>query len=45
MTTGERGCESPYRSGLACLWDELYEEATWYSNPWVWVVSFARVAQ
>lgn len=45
MTTGELGTDSPYRGGYACLWDEIHDEvATWKSNPWVWAVSFKKVA-
>lgn len=45
LTNGERGAASPYRSGFACLWDDINaDRATWKSNPWVWVVNFNRVA-
>lgn len=40
MTTGELGIEQPYRGGFACLWDDINEEHTWKSNPWVWVYQF-----
>lgn len=44
LTSGERGALSPYRSGFACLWDEINaDRATWKSNPWVWVVEFKRI--
>lgn len=44
LTSGERGCLSPYRSGFACLWDEINaNRATWYSNSWVWRVQFERI--
>lgn len=44
LTTGERGASSPYRSGFACLWDDINaDRATWKSNPWVWAVSFKAV--
>lgn len=30
---------------FACRWDELYEKrAPWSSNPWVWAITFRRVA-
>jgi len=40
MTTGELGADSPYRGGFAVLWDDINEEHTWKSNPWVWVYQF-----
>lgn len=44
LTSGERGALSPYRSGFACLWDEINaDRATWKSNPWVWVIEFKRI--
>lgn len=44
LTSGERGCLSPYRSGFACLWDDInVNRATWYSNSWVWRVQFERI--
>ena len=44
LTTGERGADSPYRSGFACLWDDINaDRATWKSNPWVWAVTFKEV--
>lgn len=45
LTTGERAGDSPYRSGFACLWDEIHDEPTWKSNPWVWVITFKRLSQ
>jgi hypothetical protein len=44
MTSGERGADSPYRGGYACLWDEINgDKATWKSNPWVWAITFKVV--
>lgn len=44
LTTGERGADSPYRSGFAYLWDCINaDRATWKSNPWVWAVTFKEV--
>lgn len=44
ITTGERGADSPYRGGFACLWDDLNDHrATWKSNPPVVRLAF-RVA-
>jgi hypothetical protein len=44
LTSGERGALSPYRSGYACLWDDINaDRATWYSNPWVWALTFREV--
>lgn len=44
LTSGERALDSPYRSGFALLWDELYEDiATWKSNPFVWAISFRKI--
>lgn len=32
---------SPYKNGFAMLWDSINRtQASWDSNPWVWVVSF-----
>lgn len=45
LTSGERAGDSPYRSGYALLWDEINDAvATWKSDPWVWVLSFNRLA-
>lgn len=44
LTSGERGAASPYRSGYACLWDEINaDRATWKSNPRVWAITFPAV--
>jgi hypothetical protein len=44
LTSGERGAVLPYRGGFACLWDEINaDRATWYSNPWVWAITFKRI--
>jgi len=40
------GCMGPtYRSTYAELWNEINGEDGWDANPWVWVISFARVAR
>lgn len=45
LTSGERGGDSPYRSGFAYLWDTINDQrATWKSNPFVWRISFKRIA-
>ena len=42
MTSGELGSASPFRSGFACLWDDINAARgyTWFSNPWVWAYTF-----
>ena len=35
---------TPYRAAFAALWDSINaERAPWASNPWLWVITFARV--
>lgn len=44
ITSGELAGAAEHRASYACLWDEINDDrATWKSNPWVWVVSFARL--
>lgn len=49
LTTGERGADSPYRSGFAVRWDEINEargsdgEYLWIRNPGVWVLTLKEV--
>ena len=40
MTTGELGSANPYRGGFAVLWDDIHDEHTWKSSPWVWAYTF-----
>lgn len=37
-------CEHP-EWAFHQLWDQVYGESAWDSNPWVWVVEFKRVEQ
>ena len=37
---------TPHRAAFACLWESINADtAPWASNPWVWVVEFARVKE
>lgn len=31
------------RQSFMSLWESIYDEGSWYENPWVWVVEFKRV--
>ncbi|MBC3230728.1 ASCH domain-containing protein [Serratia fonticola] len=40
------GCVSPKpdaTDAFAYLWQSIYGEKSWFSNPWVWVIEFKRV--
>lgn len=40
------GCEHPAPDAtemFAHLWQSIYGDANWFSNPWVWVIEFERV--
>jgi hypothetical protein len=45
LTSGERGADSPYRGGFACLWDSINIDRGfgWGVNPWVCAISFKLV--
>ena len=35
---------SSYRKGFARIWNTIHAPGAWDDNPWVWVISFERVA-
>lgn len=45
ICTGELAREQPYRACYACIWDEINgDRALWSTNPWVWALTFRRIA-
>lgn len=49
LTCGEPepcGCDNPKpdaNDAFARLWQSIYGEENWFTNPWVWVISFKRI--
>lgn len=41
---GARAEGVPHRKAFEHLWTEINGEPSWRSNPWVWVITFARSA-
>lgn len=42
---GQHITGAPYRHSFFVLWDKINgDRATWASSPWVWVVSFRKIA-
>lgn len=42
-TKSHKECLGTARGAFANLWSQVYGSASWYENPWVWVVEFRRL--